>query len=427
MLMQDSQRGGAKNLALHLLSSENEHVDVFDLRGFVAQDLVGALNEIYGYSKGTRASKFLYAVSFNPPPSEQVSTETFMDAIGRVEKKMGLEHQSRAIVFHEKFGRRHAHVVWSRICTQEMKAIQLSHTKLKLKDITRELFIEHGWQLPEGYADTSKLNPLNYTLVQWQQAKRVGKDPKAIKAAFVDAWAISDSGSAFSAALQERGYLLARGDRRGFVAIDEKAEVYSVAKWCGKKAKEVRAKLKDLTTLRSVAEMRDLYAAQMASHLRALKQGQSAAISRRVDKLMCNRTDMIDLHRKQRAEFDAAAEAKRIEENKARMARLNTGLRGLFDRISGRRKDMLAQFKCEEFELARQRQAQKDELIFSQLQDRQKLDRRIHLLKKFEARRGQALSTDIAQFLEIRQGMRDKFEKESQKQHCSRDGPSLSM
>ncbi|MEM7097966.1 MAG: relaxase/mobilization nuclease domain-containing protein [Pseudomonadota bacterium] len=427
MLMQDSQRGGAKNLALHLLSNENDHVEVFDLRGFVSQNLVGALNEIYAHSKGTRARKFIYAVSFNPPPSEQVSTEAFIDAIGRVENKMGLENQSRAIVFHEKFGRRHCHVVWSRVCTKEMKAIQLSHTKLKLKDITRELFIEHGWQLPEGYADASKRNPLNYTLAQWQQAKRVGKDPKAVKSAFVDAWAISDSGTAFSAALQERGYLLAKGDRRGFVAIDETGEPYSVAKWCGKKAKEVRAKLHDLDHLRSVGETRGLYASQMASHLKSLQMTRAAAIGGRVSKLERNRAGMIEQHRKQRTQFDTATETMRLAENKSRMMNLNTGRRGLFDRITGRRQEMMARLRFEEFELARQRQGQKDELILTQLQERQRLERRIHLLQNFEQQRGQALSSDIAQYLDIRQGVRDKFERESQKQHYSRDGPSLSM
>ncbi|MEM7172165.1 MAG: hypothetical protein AAF530_18485 [Pseudomonadota bacterium] len=52
--------------------------------------------------------------------------------------------------------------------------------------------------------------------------------PRTIKTAFVDAWAISDSAAGFSYALQERGYKLARGDRRDFVAVDLHGEVYSV-------------------------------------------------------------------------------------------------------------------------------------------------------------------------------------------------------
>ena len=47
------------------------------------------------------------------------------------------------------------------------------------------------------------------------------------------AWAISDNKAAFTKALEERGYRLARGDRRGFVAIDTQGEAYALPKWIG--------------------------------------------------------------------------------------------------------------------------------------------------------------------------------------------------
>lgn len=37
------------------------------------------------------------------------------EAIAEIERKLGLENQPLAILFHEKGGRRHAHFVWSRI------------------------------------------------------------------------------------------------------------------------------------------------------------------------------------------------------------------------------------------------------------------------------------------------------------------------
>ena len=41
MILKGSQRGGAKQLGLHLLrTEENEHVELHDIRGFVADDLV---------------------------------------------------------------------------------------------------------------------------------------------------------------------------------------------------------------------------------------------------------------------------------------------------------------------------------------------------------------------------------------------------
>ncbi len=176
MILVGNQRGGAKGLALHLMKEENDHVDVHELRGFASDDLMGALTEAYAISRGAKCRQFLYSLSLNPPKQEQVGTEAFESAIERAEERMGLSGQPRAIVFHEKEGRRHAHVVWSRIRADEMKAVQLSFTKRKLNALARELYIKHGWQMPHGLVDPSQRDPRNFTLAEWQQAKRVGKD-----------------------------------------------------------------------------------------------------------------------------------------------------------------------------------------------------------------------------------------------------------
>ena len=47
MILIGNQRGGAKELALHLLKDENDHVAVHELRGFAARELRGAFNEAY--------------------------------------------------------------------------------------------------------------------------------------------------------------------------------------------------------------------------------------------------------------------------------------------------------------------------------------------------------------------------------------------
>ena len=249
MILQGNQRGGAKDLALHLLKDENDHVDVHELRGFVANDLVSALNEAYAVSRGTRAKQFLYSLSLNPPPSEKVSTASFENAIARVEKKLGLVGQPRAIVFHEKNGRRHCHAVWSRTDTKAMKAIPLPYTKRKLMEISRDLYLEHGWQMPKGMIQSEESDPLNFTLAQWQQAKRLGKDPQAIKQVFQDCWAISDNLVSFKEALKSRGYILAKGDRRNFVALDHRCEIFAVPKWTVLKTKEIKAKLGEASSL----------------------------------------------------------------------------------------------------------------------------------------------------------------------------------
>ncbi len=129
---------------------------------------------------------------------------------------MGLSGQPRAIVFHEKEGRRHAHVVWSRIDYKSMTAINLPHYKRKLNSLSKELYLEHGWELPDGLRDPLLKGPLNFTHAQWQQALRAKRDLREIKLAFIHAWQYSDSAKALNAALNEHGFLLARGDSHFF-------------------------------------------------------------------------------------------------------------------------------------------------------------------------------------------------------------------
>ena len=162
-------------------------------------------------SKGTRCKQYLFSLSLNPPEDAALPVAEFEAAIDRAEEALGLGGQPRAIVFHEKEGRRHAHVVWSRINADEMKAVPLPFTKRTLFGLSRELFLEHGWTLPRGYAEATERNPYNMTLAEWQEAKRKGEDPNYIKAALVDAWAISDNATAFAHALSDRGFKLARG------------------------------------------------------------------------------------------------------------------------------------------------------------------------------------------------------------------------
>ena len=164
MILKAKERGDGKQLSLYLLRDSNEHVQVHELRGFISDDLSSALHEIDAIAKGTQAKNTFFSMSLNPPPNERVPVEVFETAIETIEQKLGLQGQPRAIVFHEKEGRRHAHVVWLRIDTEKMKAINLPFYKTKLRDVSRELFFEHGWKMPQGLLDHNNRDPMNYSL-----------------------------------------------------------------------------------------------------------------------------------------------------------------------------------------------------------------------------------------------------------------------
>ena len=153
MILHGNVRGGGQELAVHLLrTDENEHVEVHEVSGFVSRGIAGAFGEIEAVSKGTRCVKPLFSLSLSPPRGAHVTAKQFDQAITKAEDALGLKGQPRVVVFHEKGDHRdrHCHVVWSRIDGEAMKAIPMPFNRMKMRDVSRELFIEHGWDVPKG-------------------------------------------------------------------------------------------------------------------------------------------------------------------------------------------------------------------------------------------------------------------------------------
>ena len=156
MILKASQRGGGMQLAAHLLKAENEQVEVHEVRGFVADDIKGAMKEAQAVAMGTHCKQHLFSVSLNPPASESVGIGAFEAALDRIEQANGLAGQPRVVIFHEKDGRRHCHAVWSRIDADTMTARPLPFFKTKLREVSKGLYLEHGWQMPRGLMDSKE-------------------------------------------------------------------------------------------------------------------------------------------------------------------------------------------------------------------------------------------------------------------------------
>lgn len=343
MILVGNQRGGAKNLAHHLMKDENERVQIHQIRGFASDDLQSAFQESYAMSRATKCKQHLFSLSLNPPKDAEFSAEKFEDTVDRAEQQLGLEGQPRAIVLHTKNGRTHAHAVWSRIDHQEMRAVQMSFSRRKMQDLSRELYREHGWQMPRGFVRHEERDPRNFTLAEWQQCKRAERDPAKMKEVFQDAWAISDSRTAFGNALESHGLILAKGDRRGHVAVDHNGEAYAISRYVGIKAKQVRDRLGDPARLPTKDQAHKQAALRVAERLEELKAEQRRAAQARLQKLDEER------HRREAAQkFEAARMHARHLEQKTkefaeRQARLRKGLRGILDRLTGRRKKIEVQ------------------------------------------------------------------------------------
>ncbi|MBO6508119.1 MAG: relaxase [Roseibium sp.] len=400
MILKASQRGGGQDLAAHLMRlDDNEHVLIHELRGFASDNLKGAFKESEAISRGTNCSQYLFSLSLNPPAGKSVTIETFEGAIGQVEDQLGLNGQPRAIVFHEKEGRRHAHCVWSRIDADTMTAKQLSFFKNKLQSVSRELYLENGWKLPSGLKSPSERDPTNFTLAEWQQAKRQGIDPRWLKQATQEAWQRSDGSKAFANAMRSNGLFLAKGDRRGFVALDHNGEVYALSRLLGVKNKEVNARLGKPESLLSVDETRQVIASRMTPVIRGHINEAREKFKNEAAKLAKYKSDLTALHRQSRSQLEDRQRKEWNAENLERAARLPRGLRGLWHRLTGRYQKIR---QANEHEASRTRLRHTDErqeLVDKQLGQRSVLQTRITKLRNQQARQLRSLRQDVARFL----------------------------
>jgi hypothetical protein len=399
MILHGSQRGGTRDLALHLLKDENEHVEVHEIRGFMAQDIKGAFSEIDAISLGTKCKQPMFSLSLNPPAYADVGTPAFERAIDNVEKRLGLDNQPRAIVFHEKEGRRHAHAVWSRIDADKMTAINLPFYKKKLNGLSKELYLEHGWELPKGFKDPLLRDPTNFTLAEWQQAQRAGRDPREIKQVMQTAYKQSDSPKALNAALNEKGFILAKGDRRGFVAVDYTGEVYSLARYAGIKTKDVKERLGTPENLPSVEKVkqqfRDKIKPNLVQQAKDLKQQHKEQVQPLKEEAY-----YMALYQKQDRQQLQDDQAKREQHAREhRQAKFRGGLGGLFDWVSGKTKQLKEQHEFEAWELAKTHQMQRDNLIYAQLDQRKQLQHKITDLRDKQRQERQQASDTIGKAL----------------------------
>jgi len=397
MILKGNQRAGGRQMALHLLNAEqNEHVNVHEVRGFIAEDVLGALNETYALSKGTQCKQFMYSLSLNPPQNERVDIGIFETTLDRIETKLGLEDQPRVVVFHEKEGRRHAHCVWSRIDVDKMKAINIAFPKRKLNDISKSRYLEHGWKMPDGFRDKTKKNPLNYTRAEWQQALRINRKPADIKRELLESWAVSDSKQSFETALQEQGYYLARGDRRGYVAVDVHGEVFSLSRQLGCNKKELAARLGKESTLPSVSDVKTNIHGKLSKLFKHYTDELTHHHKQQANPLRIAKRNMIKEHRDVRAKLDTFQKERwQAEENK-RNSNIRKGFKGLFDKINGRYWKTRKRNERETRQCHVRDQKQREELINTQLGERQNLQVEINLLQENQEKERGALIRDLS-------------------------------
>lgn len=430
MILKGNQRAGAADLATHLSNEyDNERIEIAQVRGTVADDLHGVFAEIEAIAAGTRCKEPLYSLAINP--SAPLSREQYMAAIDHIEGKLGLAGQPRAVIFHVKNGREHCHVVWSRIDLDSMKAIPLSHDRMKLRTCARELAHAYGLTLPAGLAEDRgdarfEKNP-DVTFAEKAMAAASGLTPEHRRADITALFRSSDSAEAFRAGLERAGYVLAQGERRVYVVVDRAGHVHSLARQIdGAKTKDVKARLADMPSesLPTVeqAQMQQV-AHQQAVDERLREKARARGAKSAADltaKQETRRRRAIDAKRQQLATLHASERLSLHAAHKAEQDRLFNVIAGkvfaLFERVPALR-SVIAHLRLNPAINAAERHRLEDEAL-DRRHDREnrQVDRRASALDKIEARERRGLIRDL-----VRQTRVEDVQRQTQTEQRERE------
>lgn len=419
MILKASERGHAQALSRHLVNAEqNEHVEVHEIRGLASSDLHTAFQEIDAASMGTQCKKPFFHVQLSPPETADISIEQFEQAVEAVEKKVGLVGHPRAIVFHEKEGRRHAHAVWSRLHLKEVSRLnretgemgteaklvakQMPHFKIKLNELSLALFYENGLEPPKGLVDKNQRDPNNYDRKTWQQANRLKEDPRNLKAIIRTALETANNRKELEQKLKDQGMYLAQGDRRNFLAVHHGGEPMSLTRYSGMKGKEIAARIgeaKDLPTLAQVqTQIKNQQSKAIKQRLNDLKERQDSDLK----PLKGEKRAMTQNHRDERADCRNNQRQRWQREELARANRLRKGIMGLWDRVSGKRGKVSQRNEAESEANRRRDYAERQEIIRRQLAERQELQERFKKIRAAHAAEKQRLVKELGLSVEIR-------------------------
>lgn len=277
MIIKGKSRAGPSQLARHLGRADtNERIEILQLDS--AGTTADAFRDWQTYTLATKGTLGLYHANIDPDAKYEMSRDQWLRAVEVLEEELGLQGQPRAIVMHEKNGREHIHVVWARtdMDTMKLRSDSMNYQAHERASLRLEQEFGHE-QVPGKHAKRDReaqpeFPDAEVTHDEWQQRERGGLDHRERKAQVKGLYEASDTGPAFKAALEDAGYVLARGDRRDFVILDADAKVHSLGRQLpGVTAKDLRAFMVDVDpdTLPSVSAAREA--------LRTVEQSKSPA------------------------------------------------------------------------------------------------------------------------------------------------------
>ena len=210
--------------------------------GFGLDVKLGML-EMTAVASGSRCRKFLYLANINPDvcggrelddDEAEEAAEQLLETLG-----FGVEHQWM-LIRHLKNGRPHFHLIANRVSPITLKAVHLGWNYPKQESVARTLEKRFGITAVMGSSskraqachnipknERPPLRKRKHKHKVEQQAKRTKIPTSQVADDMAWAWSPAIPFGEWQTNLEERGYLLAKGDRRDLVVIDRNGGVHN--------------------------------------------------------------------------------------------------------------------------------------------------------------------------------------------------------
>lgn len=196
------------------------------------------LKEASGQSRaGRKLEKPVFAFSLAWHPEQSPTREHMLETARKAIGALGLSDHEAVIVAHRDEPQKHIHVIVNRVHPLTGMAGDVRNSKRKLSDFARDYERADGkiycQRREENHRQRAEGQPTRYA------------DPH-----IAEAWASTDCGKAFVAALAAKGYRLAQGRKR-LVIIDPHGKSHNPTRHLdGVRAADFAARLRDLDLTR---------------------------------------------------------------------------------------------------------------------------------------------------------------------------------
>lgn len=216
-----------------------------------------------------------------------------------------------------------------------------------------------------------------------------------------NAWKQSDNLSSFRLALEERSFFLAKGDRRGFVILDHMGKVYSLSRFSGIRKKDLEGRLGQSDQLPSVAEtqqkIRKTFNAEILARISDLKQEHKKELLPQKEKQAL----LVYIQKAERKELLDQQCVKRSFIAKKGKDRYRRGVRGFFDKVTGRERKVKLVNRKETKRIKKQQKESRQMMIFRQNRDRRALQEEMLTMRGSQRKEREQLAKRIYEFRQV--------------------------